>query len=110
MSENNSDFNLDDRILCPDDTCIGLVGPDGRCKVCKTPYSGELPGSLASDSPDLPLPEEEAPLPEATKPPGEDDSELVDDEDRRPCLDETCIGVIGPDGLCGTCGLAAKGS
>lgn len=24
----------DDRILCPDDNCIGVIGPDGACKVC----------------------------------------------------------------------------
>jgi hypothetical protein len=24
----------DDRQLCPDDACIGIIGPDGRCKVC----------------------------------------------------------------------------
>ncbi len=28
------DFNVEDRVLCSDDTCIGLVGTDGRCKVC----------------------------------------------------------------------------
>jgi hypothetical protein len=25
---------LDDRQLCPDGGCIGLIGPDGKCKVC----------------------------------------------------------------------------
>ncbi len=24
----------DDRTLCPDDGCIGVIGDDGRCKVC----------------------------------------------------------------------------
>ncbi len=24
----------DDRRLCPDGACVGLLGPDGRCKVC----------------------------------------------------------------------------
>jgi hypothetical protein len=24
----------DDRVLCPDDSCIGVIGPDGACKVC----------------------------------------------------------------------------
>src|SRR5262249_37823637 len=23
-----------DRQLCPDEACIGIIGPDGRCKVC----------------------------------------------------------------------------
>ena len=29
-----SNNNLDDRELCPDGACTGLIGPDGRCKVC----------------------------------------------------------------------------
>jgi hypothetical protein len=26
--------DADDRKLCPDGACIGLIGPDGKCKVC----------------------------------------------------------------------------
>ena len=26
------------RKLCPDGACIGLIGKDGKCKVCGTPY------------------------------------------------------------------------
>jgi len=29
------------RILCSDGTCIGVIGPDGRCKECGKPYSGD---------------------------------------------------------------------
>ena len=29
------------RKLCSDGTCIGIIGPDGRCKECGKPYSGE---------------------------------------------------------------------
>jgi hypothetical protein len=25
---------FDDRELCPDGACIGVIGPDGRCKEC----------------------------------------------------------------------------
>jgi hypothetical protein len=28
------DTEWKDRILCPDDSCIGVIGPDGRCKEC----------------------------------------------------------------------------
>src|SRR5215212_8490263 len=24
----------DDRMLCPDGACVGVIGPDGTCKVC----------------------------------------------------------------------------
>jgi len=30
-----------DRILCSDGTCIGVIGPDGRCKECGKPYQPE---------------------------------------------------------------------
>ena len=29
------------RKLCSDGTCIGVIGPDGRCKECGKPYTGE---------------------------------------------------------------------
>ena len=30
----NADESDDDRKLCPDGACIGVIGPDGKCKVC----------------------------------------------------------------------------
>jgi hypothetical protein len=32
--DGDRDDELDDRRLCPDGSCIGLIGDDGRCKVC----------------------------------------------------------------------------
>ncbi len=29
------------RKLCSDGTCIGVIGPDGRCKECGKSYTGE---------------------------------------------------------------------
>jgi hypothetical protein len=29
----------DSRRLCSDGSCIGVIGPDGRCKECGRPYS-----------------------------------------------------------------------
>ncbi len=29
------------RKLCSDGTCIGVIGPDGHCKECGKPYTGE---------------------------------------------------------------------
>ena len=34
----NSDW--ENRILCSDESCIGVIGPDGRCKECGKPYEG----------------------------------------------------------------------
>ena len=33
--------DFDSRKLCSDGTCIGVIGPDGRCKECGKPYTGE---------------------------------------------------------------------
>jgi len=32
------DDSLEERVLCSDGACIGVIGPDGRCKVCGKPY------------------------------------------------------------------------
>ncbi len=29
----------EDRILCSDGACIGVIGPDGKCKECGKPYT-----------------------------------------------------------------------
>ena len=34
-------IDLASRKLCSDGTCIGVIGPDGRCKECGKPYTGE---------------------------------------------------------------------
>ena len=34
-------IDFDNRKLCSDGTCIGVIGPDGRCKECGKPYTGE---------------------------------------------------------------------
>jgi hypothetical protein len=114
-SENQEDnATWQDRILCSDESCIGIIGPDGRCKECGKPYAGQLPESFRSrlsnsDTDDsaqhndslLEPPDdvEEEPDPGQT---AEDDA--IDWDDRVLCSDETCIGIIGPDGRCKTCG------
>ncbi len=84
-----------------DESCIGVIGPDGRCKECGLPFESEQPGetpatpdALDSDPATEPEPEEDF------------DSEAeIDWENRTLCMDESCIGVIGPDGRCKECGL-----
>lgn len=40
-SETAGDDDFADRILCSDGACIGVIGPDGKCKVCGKPYQPE---------------------------------------------------------------------
>lgn len=97
------------RVLCSDESCIGVIGPDGRCKECGKPYEGELPDV------EVPTPETEdvsqsEPEPEEAT---SVDPEGTDDDDwsrRKLCSDGNCIGVIGPDGKCKECGKPYTGA
>jgi hypothetical protein len=108
-----SDKEWEQRRLCSDGNCIGIIGADGRCKECGLPYAGKLP----SGDGDWPAGEDEAnELPEASPAAPADDHQDGDEaapgdgasddawENRTLCIDESCIGVVGPDGRCKECG------
>ncbi len=101
MSE---EFNLEERILCEDDTCIGLVGSDRKCKVCGRVYEGSSPlpkgGEDSADSEISTASMESSALLSET--------DKADPGERIPCLDDLCVGIIGPDGKCGTCGKSTS--
>jgi hypothetical protein len=90
------------RRLCPDGSCVGVLGADGRCSVCERP-AGAPGGSLA-----------EAPA-EAWAKASSDNAQVAElgdaasgfDPRRRLCDDGSCVGVVGADGVCGTCGRKA---
>lgn len=96
-----SDHDWENRILCRDESCIGVIGPDGRCKECGKPY----------EEPQTP----ETQTAQAENKAGDDierseKSGNQDDwENRTLCSDESCIGVIGPDGRCKECGKPYQG-
>lgn len=107
-----SESEWDQRMLCSDGNCIGIIGADGRCKACGTPYGGELPlpgaDTPAADD-DVDGSPVEQPMTEADEHvddnPVDDSDGSIDSWDNRTlCADESCIGVIGPDGRCKECG------
>lgn len=101
-----SNFDPEQRELCPDGTCIGLVGADGRCKECGA--RGKAPAQ-ASPATEEPPPEDSAP--EEHEPMDEPAHEADDDFDARQlCPDGLCIGVIGPKGRCNECGTTLSAS
>jgi len=114
----STDNDWDRRILCSDGNCIGLIGPDGRCKVCGLPYEGELPVSAKvavqdeEDSSDV-SPEASSAgeqMPDTKESEAREKKTAGDDwEDRTLCIDGSCIGVIGPDGRCKVCGKSYPG-
>jgi hypothetical protein len=89
------------RKLCPDGSCIGVIGSDGRCTVCGTSDAGAADGPVPN-----PTDVQEDAGGEAIEPEAED-SESGFDSNRRLCSDESCIGVIGEDNRCRHCGKSA---
>jgi hypothetical protein len=95
------DDNWENRVLCSDESCIGVIGPDGRCKECGKPCKESPAGEINTAQNESSLQED---LAERPAPQFDDDW-----ENRTLCSDESCIGVIGPDGRCKECGKAYKG-
>lgn len=121
------------RTLCPDGGCVGVIGPDGTCKVCgrAAPNWGEerkrgLLETAAADEADEAEDDDDDEY-------EDDDGEYEDDEDeddaegdgdqpgaisasasgdpdwggRTLCPDGACVGVIGDKGTCKVCGKSA---
>jgi hypothetical protein len=106
----------ENRVLCSDGNCIGIIDADGHCKECGKPYEGELPEHDGSSSTQTDVEfqdqfhdnendDEKTDLEPAVE-------ELADDADdwdnRVLCSDGNCIGVIGPNGRCKECGKPLK--
>jgi hypothetical protein len=103
-SESESELNFDPRRrLCPDGSCIGIMGADGKCTVCGLGDSGEVgypaPAPVSNEDSDA--------LDVAPSEPGSEDESSGFDPDRRLCSDDACVGVIGEDNCCRLCGKPA---
>ena len=118
------------RQLCSDGACIGVIGSDGRCKVCGRAADGSPPeddheddyedagegdededegvADFEDEDEDEDAAAQDAELLAAATdlaaslPPSDEDA-----VDRKLCPDGGCIGVIGPDGKCKVCGKEA---
>lgn len=101
-----------DRRLCVDGACIGLLADDGRCKVCGKIGSKAKPGTVTPPT-DMAALEAAANELATSAAPGEVAAiepapALEDDlEQRKLCPDGGCVGVIGADGRCKICGKEA---
>jgi hypothetical protein len=97
---NDLPFNSDQRRLCPDGACVGVIGDDGKCKLC---------GAVGPDGPPVAIPDEvpppaQEPEPMASAAPVDGDGF---DPNRRLCADDSCIGVLDENGRCKVCGRGA---
>ena len=108
------DFDPEARRLCPDDNCIGVIGPDGTCKVCgaESP-DGPPPAGAAKAAGDgaAEAPEKKDDKKPAARsiPTGKGAASGFDPNDRILCSDDCCTGLIGPDGTCKVCGKPYEG-
>jgi hypothetical protein len=107
------DQDWEKRVLCSDGNCIGVIGPDGRCKECGKPYEGRLPDNFVRPPPTAapqPPAEPESKTDETHPPsvaeadPAKQPADGDEWEKRVLCSDGNCIGVIGADGRCKECG------
>jgi hypothetical protein len=130
MSTKQDDsFDPSQRRLCPDGSCVGLLGSDGRCKTCGTLDPAGNRAEPTADPPASPTPQPESRgepagfagggpsreglgnlpgFPNRNKaepePATASDAEAAFDPTRRLCPDDACIGVIGSDNKCSVCG------
>jgi hypothetical protein len=93
----------DERRLCPDGACIGVLAASGVCTVCckrggEALAEGERGAVVA-------VAVEATPQVAATD---DDGSSAEVDDDRELCPTGTCLGLIGPDRRCKECGASAR--
>jgi hypothetical protein len=98
-----SDAQWENRQLCKDGNCIGVIGRDGRCRQCGLLHGEEAREdglwAVGADQKDENANQQENdPADEALNTGDPDWS------NRRLCGDGNCIGVIGQNGLCKVCG------
>lgn len=110
------DIEWKNRVLCSDESCIGVIGPDGRCNECGKIYEGhentfdnasrQTAAEFKPDAEPDAEPDTDTDSREATEEKEETIKTDIDSgwENRILCNDESCIGVIGPDGRCNECG------
>jgi hypothetical protein len=98
------DDDWENRVLCPDESCIGVIGPDGRCKECGKLHEGSQKGE-SSETQTNPELDDDVDADESSR----TDTADSDWENRTLCSDESCIGVIGPNARCKECGKPYKG-
>lgn len=118
---------FEDRRLCPDGACIGLLDQDGRCRQCGTiggpathradgaqesnrQSGAPLPARIGNDSDrDIDIDSIDTDIAVSANGNLTGDTESTDEskqfDDRRLCSDGACIGLIGSDGHCRECGL-----
>jgi hypothetical protein len=107
-------FDPQRRRLCADGSCVGVVGPDGRCRTCGMahpdgPGDGAAFSPAALDEDDDLAQADDVGLAADGAPTGHDAGNEGGFNASRPlCPDGSCVGVLGTDGRCKVCGRTAE--
>lgn len=107
MTTEETAFNPTSRQLCPDGSCLGIIGADGRCDVCGRPGEGGAPRRAADGDPVSSSGDDAGSGAAAAGAEASDDDAVAEtgfDAARRLCEDGACVGVVGKDGACNVCG------
>jgi hypothetical protein len=104
----------DQRQLCPDGACVGLIGADGKCVACGKQGIAVLAPPVPDEPPEPAATADAANEPEVADPvsdtgadPQREARPPYDDWDNRKlCPDGACVGVL-VDGKCTVCGRSA---
>jgi hypothetical protein len=109
-TDDDQDSGFDPRRrLCPDGSCIGIIGTNGTCTVCGASAGGP-PAQPSEEGPAAEAPAEPAALDDADAAADHGDQAApAFNPKRRLCSDGSCIGVIGSDHRCSVCGRPASG-
>jgi hypothetical protein len=115
----------DYREVCPDGGCVGVIGPDGTCKVCgrvSPTWDNERErGMVVDGAADAEIPSGDDDDDDDDELDGDEEEEDGDDEvdaalapdanaddyewsRRKLCPDGACVGVVGASGACTVCG------
>ena len=102
-TETDETFDPTRRKLCPDGTCVGVIGDDGLCRVCGRSEAEAEAGAPVVDPADT---DAVASFEPSAAEPGLDPGTF--DSTRRLCDDGSCVGVVGEDGVCRVCGRRSE--
>lgn len=124
-------FDPKRRRLCPDGACVGVIGPDGKCRECGRADAGGASAAGAGDA-GMSAVDVQAHDSDYDSLRDHDHVQVHDHDDdvdgevsrdvdgkaangagkfdprRKLCTDGTCLGVIGPNGECPVCGTRAE--
>ena len=100
-------LDLDERRLCSDGSCTGVIGADGRCRECGR-AAGDPEAGAGAEAEALPEPDDE--VGDEQEDEAEPEGASPEDQERELCPDGNCVGLIGAGGACKVCGARREGA